>query len=194
MDYAGLIASYGYAAVFVGTLIEGETVLALAGFAAHRGYLALPAVIATAFVGSLIGDQLAFLAGRRWGDALLARRPALAAPVALVARRLERHAAAFIVANRFMYGLRLAGPVAIGMSAVPWLRFAVLNAVGAALWASAIALAGYLSGELLGRFLEDLRRAEAWVFGAGAVLVAVLVVRRSLSRRRARPAGASDGS
>lgn len=193
MDYAGLIASYGYAAVFVGTLIEGETVLALAGFAAHRGYLALPAVIAVAFVGSLVGDHLAFLAGRRWGAALLERRPSLAAPAALAARRLERHAAAFIVANRFMYGLRLVGPAAIGMSAVPWPRFAALNAIGAALWASAIALAGYLFGELLGRILDDLRRAEAWVFWTGAALVAVVAVRRWLSRR-ARRADANDGS
>lgn len=65
--------------------------------------------------------------------------------------------AAFIVFNRFMYGLRLVGPVAIGMSAVTWPRFAILNAIGAA-------------------------------------LVAVPVVRRWLSRRRARRAGASDGS
>jgi membrane protein DedA with SNARE-associated domain len=195
MDYAGLIASYGYAAVFLGTLIEGETVLALAGFAAHRGYLALPAVIAVALAGSLLGDQLAFAAGRRWGAGLLARFPSLAAPAAQVARRLERHATWFILANRFMYGLRLAGPVAIGMSAVSWPRFAALNAIGATIWAIAIALVGYVFGEILGRVLDDLRAAEVWVFGAGLVVLLAVAIRRLLSRRRAAPpAGASGGS
>jgi hypothetical protein len=39
MAIATLIQNYGYVAVFLGTLLESETVLVLAGFAAHRGYL-----------------------------------------------------------------------------------------------------------------------------------------------------------
>lgn len=39
MDMSALVAQYGLFAVFAGTLLEGETVLAQAGYAAHRGYL-----------------------------------------------------------------------------------------------------------------------------------------------------------
>jgi len=178
VDLAGLIASYGYAAVFLGTLLEGETMLALAGFAAHRGYLALDWVIVTAIAGGVVGDQFAFAAGRRWGARLLARWPKLAAGAGAAAARLERHAAWFILANRFMYGLRLAGPIAVGMSALPWRRFLALNFAGAVIWAVAIALAGYAFGEVLARVLDEVHRAEAWVFGAGlAVALALLVVR-----------------
>jgi membrane protein DedA with SNARE-associated domain len=45
MTLASLIQEYGYAAVFAGTFIEGETVLIMAGFAAHRGYLVLPSIL-----------------------------------------------------------------------------------------------------------------------------------------------------
>ena len=62
-----LIANYGYAAVLIGTFVEGETILVIAGFAAHRGYLSLPWVILLAFAGSLAGDQLWFYVGRRSG-------------------------------------------------------------------------------------------------------------------------------
>ena len=41
MTLTALIASYGYYALFVGTFLEGETVLIAAGFAAHRGILDL---------------------------------------------------------------------------------------------------------------------------------------------------------
>lgn len=184
MDLAGLIATYGYAAVLIGTLVEGETVLALAGFAAHRGYLSFPAVVAVALCGSVLGDQLAFAAGRRWGNRLVVRWPALAARAGAAAARLEHHATGFVLANRFMYGLRLAGPIAIGMSAVPWPRFFVLNVAGAAIWTLAIATIGYAFGELLGRLLDDLRRAEAWVFGVGAVAVLAIAAARHLRSRR----------
>ena len=62
MDLQSIIENYGYAAIFIGTFLEGETVLVLAGMAAHRGYLVLTWVITAAFLGRLCGDQL-FLFG-----------------------------------------------------------------------------------------------------------------------------------
>lgn len=58
MSLESLVTSYGYPAVLVGTFLEGETILVLAGFLAHRGYLDLPLVILTAFLGTFTGDQL----------------------------------------------------------------------------------------------------------------------------------------
>jgi len=55
-----LIDTYGYWAILVGTLLEGETILLLGGFAAYQGYLALPWVILAAFIGAFCGDQLFF--------------------------------------------------------------------------------------------------------------------------------------
>lgn len=56
MDLAGLIAAHGYWALALGAFLEGETILVLAGVAAHRGYLDLRLVILVAFAGSLLGD------------------------------------------------------------------------------------------------------------------------------------------
>ena len=77
-----LIQHYGYLAVAVGTFLEGETVLLLAGAAASRGHLALPTVIGVATLASFAGDQLFFLLGRRHGSRLLARWPSLHARTA----------------------------------------------------------------------------------------------------------------
>jgi len=75
MTLESIVDTYGYVAVLLGTFLEGETILVLGGFAAHRGYLALPGVILAAFIGSLCGDQLFFFLGRRHSQAVLARRP-----------------------------------------------------------------------------------------------------------------------
>jgi membrane protein DedA with SNARE-associated domain len=55
-----VIIQFGYPAILVGTFLEGETILVIAGMAAHRGYLDLPVVIGAAFIGTLFGDQLFF--------------------------------------------------------------------------------------------------------------------------------------
>ena len=51
MDLQSIIENYGYAAILIGTFLEGETILVLAGLAAHQGYLVLTWVILAAFAG-----------------------------------------------------------------------------------------------------------------------------------------------
>ena len=67
------IENYGYFAVFAGCFFEGETVLVLAGFAAHLGYLSLPWVAATAAAAGFCGDELFFTLGRHYGADLFRR-------------------------------------------------------------------------------------------------------------------------
>lgn len=158
------IGAYGYLAVALGTFLEGETVLLLAGYAAHQGYLDLPAVIVVAGISSLAGDQLYFAIGRWRGDALIRRFPGLQAPWKHVQSRICRHQDLLILSVRFLYGLRIAGPVLIGMSGVAWSRFLLFNLLGALLWAPLIAGLGYLAGHALEALMGDVQRGEAWVF------------------------------
>jgi len=109
-----IVDTYGYVAVLLGTFLEGETILVLGGFAAHRGYLALPWVIVAAFFGSLCGDQLFFFLGRKHSQAVLARRPAWKASADKANRLLERYRTPFILIFRFLYGLRSVCPFVIG--------------------------------------------------------------------------------
>jgi len=170
MTLATLIQEYGYAAVFAGTFIEGETVLILAGFAAHRGYLALPWIMVTAMLGSLLGDQLFFFLGRRYGTRLLQRFSILEARARRMRALLDRYHLPVILGVRFLYGLRTVGPMVIGMSHVPWPRFFLLNLLGAMVWAIAVTSVGYLFGEALSLFMADMRHYEAVLFGVIAAL------------------------
>ncbi len=157
---SAFVISYGYLAVFAGTLLEGETILLAAGFAAHRGLLDWRLVVAVAFVGATMGDQLAFLLGRWKGNDLIARFPSLAKQAPKVHALLERHHVPFIIGNRFLYGLRIAGPVLMGTSGVPLVRFVVPNMIGAALWAVIIAGAGYYFGVAMQALFSDIKRVE----------------------------------
>lgn len=154
------IASYGYLAIFIGTLLEGETVLIAAGFAAHRGLLSWPIVVLVAIAGATLGDQLTFLLGRWKGEALIACFPALAQRKPQIHALLERYDLLFILIVRFLYGLRIAGPVILGSSQVRLLRFAVFNVIGAALWAILISGAGYAFGLAISPLIADIKQIE----------------------------------
>jgi len=161
-----LLSTYGYPALIIGTFLEGETVMILAGVAAHLGYLSLDWVIVCGFCGTVIGDQLYFYLGRRHGKAMLTRHPSWQAPVIRVFDKLERHQNLLILSFRFLYGIRTVTPYAIGMSNVSYLRFALLNIIGAGIWAISIASAGYFFGRAVDTALGDIKKYELEVMAA----------------------------
>lgn len=173
MSVKELIAAYGYYAVFLGSVAEGETVPVLGGIAAHRGYLELYWVVAAAFAGGWLGDLAYFFFGRRHGEAFLARFPALRPRTDKARRLIERHPVSVIIAVRFLYGLRTVGPMAIGMSAVPTGRFLLLNALGALLWALVVAVAGYAFSNAVEALLPQIRHYEEYLF-AGVLAAGIL--------------------
>ena len=53
------LAKYGYIAILLGTAFEGETIMIMGGFSAHRGYLRLlPWVVLAGFVGNFIQNLI----------------------------------------------------------------------------------------------------------------------------------------
>ena len=174
VSISALVAQYGYGMVLLGALAEGESVLLAAGFAAHRGLLHLPWVMLVAFAASSLGDQACFYLGRRHGPALLARFPGLRTGLQRMQPLLQRHPNAAILSLRFLYGLRTAGPIALGMLGVPRLRFALLNLLSAGVWAIGFSLLGYQLGNALQWWLDDLRRVEEGVLAV--LLLAALVL------------------
>lgn len=147
MNFEYLLTQYGYLAVFFGSIFEGETILTLAGFFVHKGYLHFLPAILCASCGGMLGDQLCFLLGRHYGSGLVRYFPKLTPMIEKTNKLLDKHSSIIIIVVRFMYGLRIAGPIAIGMSKISFTRFALFNILGALLWASVILSIGVLFGE-----------------------------------------------
>lgn len=187
MSVSELVAHYGYGMVLLGALAEGESVLIAAGFAAHRGLLQLPTVIAIAFAASTCSDQFCFYLGRRHGQRLLARFPKLKAKMTRIEPMLQRHPAAAIFGTRFLYGLRTAGPIALGALGVPRWKFAVLNLLSAAVWASGFSLIGYHFGTAVRRWAPALHAAEEGILTVLLLAALLLPLVWWLRQRRARP-------
>jgi membrane protein DedA with SNARE-associated domain len=185
VDLHALIQTYGYPLVFAGALFEGETILTLAGLAAHRGHLEWPALWMLAAVGGMLGDTIYFALGRRYGADLLSRWPRFRPAIDRVHRLVDRNPALAVILVRFLYGLRIAGPVVIGSSRLGWLRYLSLNAIGALLWAACWLGAGYLLGAAAEQLLGNLAKIERELFLVvliGALIVAVVLKLRSRVR------------
>jgi membrane protein DedA with SNARE-associated domain len=165
------LAKYGYIAILLGTAFEGETIMIMGGFSAHRGYLELlPWVVLAGFAGNFIQNLIYFILGRRYGNRMMEKHPDWKPRLQQVSGWLQRFQSSLIIGLRFVPGFRVIGGVAIGMSDVSSGRFAVLNLIGAVLWAVVIGVLGYLCGHVLELIMGDIKQLEV------PILVGIAVV------------------
>jgi membrane protein DedA with SNARE-associated domain len=181
------IQNYGYIAVFVGSVLEGETVLILAGYSMSRGYLDPVPTFLLAVAGGTAGDSLYFWLGRRFGARLL-RSLAVPRPyrarAKMVLRRWGRQAA---FTTRFAYGLRLALPMLIGAARMPALLFHTFNLIAATLFAVLYLGLGFMFGEAVQEIMGRVRPYEHRILLSVICLGAIIWIVREYRLIRSAP-------
>jgi membrane protein DedA with SNARE-associated domain len=158
-------------------------VLVLGGVLAHRGHMALAGVIGTAFVAAVLGNQLYFYLGRRHAQEFLGRFPRLQAQVAGALRRIENRQVQWTLAMRFMWGFRIAMPVALGMTNMRAGLYFWLNLASGLVWAILFALIGFSAGGALSRAFAGIRHYEKWIIGAFLAASLIILALRWIRRR-----------
>ncbi|MEB0204307.1 DedA family protein [Pseudomonas sp. CCC3.1] len=186
IDFNYLLATYGYLAIFIGCLLEGETILILGGMAAHQHVLKLLPVIGYASLAGMLGDQLLFWVGRYFGARLMPRLHRQQATIERVTQLVNQHPTVSVFSVRFLYGMRLVGPMVIGACKVSPLKFTCINLLGAVTWATVFASVGYWAGEFLEGVLGDLKPYRLPIVLCVIVLmVALAVIRHYRAKSRA---------
>lgn len=143
------IQTWGYVAVLIGAMVEGESVILTACVMAYLGYLSFTKVVIIAFLGTLIADQVMYYVGRHYGDRILEYFPKMRAPANKAFILLHKWDIWFILSFRFIYGIRMISPVIIGSSGISPARFIPLNLAAAIVWTAISCAGGYLLGSVV---------------------------------------------
>jgi membrane protein DedA with SNARE-associated domain len=180
LSLSALATRYGYlgvaATVFVegfGVPAPGETAIIAGAGAAGHGRLNVVAVAMVAFAAAVCGDSLGYLIGRTGGRRLVLRWGRLVRLTPERFARVEafmgRHGPKVVAGARFVEGLRQLNGIVAGATGMPWPRFVLFNAAGAALWVSMWSTLGYVAGDHWQAITAVVHRYEPYVV---AVLVA----------------------
>lgn len=186
------IEQYGLLAVFVGCIAEGESAAILGGFFAHQDVFVLWHAVLAAALGAFVGDTFFFILGRRFADhryvVRLRKRPGFRRAFHL----LNTHPDIFVLSNRYIYGMRLVGGIAAGLSNIAAPRFVILNALSSAIWAVLFGTIGYVFGLGAEHFIgQAFMRHERLLVGLGIGLT-VTVLAWLVARHIARKEGARE--
>jgi len=172
--FESFLLTYGYIILFIGTFLEGETVLVIAGFLAHEKVLFLPWVIIVAAIGAFIGDEFFFMLGEIKGKKLIQKYKMIGNQVTKINRLVEKYDISFMIGFRFVYGIRTITPLIMGTSNIPVSRFLIFNAIGAIFWAILIGCLGYLFGATLTVLLGRVKHLEIQII-IGIIIIGALI-------------------
>ncbi len=195
LHLAAFLLAFGETAAFLGFVVPGEAGLVVAGAAASRSGASLPTMIAAAAAGSILGDSLSYLVGRRWGTSLVRRWKPIRRRVEPRVERarsfFERRGGAAIFFGRWIGVVRGIVPAVAGTAHMPYRRFLAWNVLASVTWATAVVSAGYLLGRNVEKVVSRFGLAVAVVAAAGAGTWWLLHQR---GRRGHPPARAGAGS
>jgi undecaprenyl-diphosphatase len=127
-----------YVGILIAAIVEGEITYIAAAALVAQGQLNALGVLISGAMGAAIGDQAFFYAFRGRLPRFIARYPSLQRKTAPLVARVRHHASLMVLLIRFAPGLRIALASACAWVDVPALKFSVLNALSAFVWATAL--------------------------------------------------------
>lgn len=175
-----IVVQYGLLAVFfivmfesAGAPLPGETALILVSvYSGMTGDLNILAIVGLASAAAIIGDNIGYIVGRRYGLNLLRK---YGARIGMSEKRIElgrfifrKHGAKLVFFGRFVAFLRIFAALLAGVSRFDWRSFLFYNAAGGVCWASIFGFGGYFFGEAMKRV--------AGPAGLAALAVALVVM------------------
>jgi membrane protein DedA with SNARE-associated domain len=188
-----ILQTYGYGALFAVVALEccglplpGETMLIGAAiYAAQTRALPIGSIVIVAAAGAILGDNLGYWIGRRYGVAYLERRGGwfglTPSRLRLAQYLFQRWGGWIVFFGRFITLLRIFAAVLAGANRLDPLRFFLFNAAGGILWASAFGFGAY-------RLTTAFKRIEGPLGLAAftALIVALVALWRYLKRHEQR--------
>lgn len=178
INWSTLLQHYGYLAILVGTFFEGETVLLLGAYAVNQHILNFWLLIATAMIGSFIGDQFYYHMGRKYGYDFISRRPKLERKFQQASLFVEYYPTLSILLMRFAWGLRTVIPISFGIKKYSVSRYIVVNILACFIWAFVVVSVGLQVSHWLHQFWKNLIQDDEYpLIIMSAVITCIIVVR-----------------
>jgi membrane protein DedA with SNARE-associated domain len=179
------VARLGYIGVLLGTFLEGETTILVAGIFAKLGFLQLSKVMACAFVGTFVGDCTFFFLGKYFGRTLIERYEFLRKRTALSNKIIHQYGHHLVFIMRFLAGFRSVILVLLGLANVRTSRFLLTDLVSCLVWSIVVSFIGYSFANVVYIFVRDIAGYERIVIPLVVIpaIAAILLYRHFIKEK-----------
>ncbi|MCX7738917.1 MAG: DedA family protein [Hydrogenothermaceae bacterium] len=165
---------YGYLAVFIGTFLEGEIFLLVAGFFVKHEFLQLIPTLIFSILGALFHELIYFFLGRWKGRAFLLGNRYTKRRYRKAKKLIDRYGVFSLFIIRFLYGMRIVPMMLFGATGFSFYKFLFFNMISLVIWAVIFLSIGYGFGHAAEVAFGRLKDVY-FIFGIGVIILGLVV-------------------
>ena len=179
------VARLGYIGVLLGTFLEGETTILVAGIFSKLGFLDLNRVMGCAFIGTFVGDCVFFFLGKYFGRSVIERYEFLRSRTALSNKIIHQNGHFILFMMRFLAGFRSIILLLLGCANVRTRRFLLIDVASSLVWSVCVSIIGYSFANVVYIFVRDVKGYEKVLIPIVIVpMVGLILLYRHLIREK----------
>ncbi len=138
--------------LMVGFFLPGDSLLFTAGIVASQNILNIEILLVGAFLSAVLGDNVGYLTGNRFGKRLFSREDSMFFKKKHLRKAevfYEQYGKKTIVLARFLPIIRTFAPIVAGIASMNYRWFVLYNLVGGFLWTVGLTLLGFFLGRII---------------------------------------------
>lgn len=143
------IIIFAESGMFIGFFLPGDTLLLSAGIFAAQGKLSLTSIVIVVTVAAIIGDNVGYHIGKRYGRRLFRKPDGIIFRQKYVEQAekfYEQWGSKTMLVAHFVPIVRTFAPPVAGVAKMDHKKFALFDAIGILAWALSVTLLGYWFG------------------------------------------------
>ena len=138
--FVNLLKEYGYVILYFWSILEGESGIIITSIiSTNTDELNIFLIVFVAALGGFTGDQIYFLITRYNRKIVHKKLYRQRRKFALAHILLRKYGWLIIFCQRFLYGLRIVMPMAIGLTSYKYKTYVIINFISSLVWATIIA-------------------------------------------------------
>ncbi len=138
--------------LLIGFFLPGDSLLFAAGFLASQGFLNIYALIVGCFICAVLGDNVGYATGKRFGHKLFSKEDSLffhKKNIIKAQNFYDQHGKKTIVLARFLPVVRTFAPIVAGIAKMDYATFFKYNLIGGLVWTTGLSLLGFVLGNVI---------------------------------------------
>ena len=136
--------------LLVGFFLPGDSLLFTAGFLASQGYLNIFALIIGCFIFAVLGDNVGYATGKRFGPKLFSKEDSWFFSKKNIIKAqtfYDKHGIRTIILARFLPVIRTFAPIVAGIGKMEYTTFFKFNLIGGFVWTFGLSMLGFILGK-----------------------------------------------
>ncbi|MFV9972334.1 MAG: DedA family protein [Francisella endosymbiont of Hyalomma asiaticum] len=178
-EFSTLLIDWGYLAIMLGVLIEGEIFLIMVGIATAAALFSYTLTVIAATFAAILHDNGLFIFSKFMGRKVFEKKASWHYKAQKSLKILDKYESLVILSIRFLYGLRTITLIVVGLSKVSKIKFICLDSLSSLIWSTIYISLGYLFGNTILKFVDN-SNIKVWISHNKHLSIFILILLSSI--------------